>query len=58
MQPSESATMQTIDLPSVVLTVEPDGLRITHKKTGGNVLIPLAALDRWALSQLRKLLFT
>ena len=50
--------MQTIDLPSVVLTVELGGLRITHKKTGGNVLISLAVLERWSLSQLRKLLFT
>lgn len=50
--------MQTIDLPNVVLTVEPGGLRITHKKTGGSVLVPLVQLDRWALSQLRKMLFT
>lgn len=48
---------QAIDLPSVLLEAVPEGLRITHKKTGGVILIPLKALDRWAMKQLRQILF-
>lgn len=53
--PQNSATMETITLSAVKLSKEPDGLRITHLKTGANILVSFAQLERWAIAKLRSL---
>jgi hypothetical protein len=46
---------ERITLPDVTLEKKPDGLLVTHIKTGASVTLSIESLQRWLISRLRSI---